>query len=136
MVLGARSVQIDFMVVYPLSASRIARGPARTQMELGWSEYFEGRKRAKHGAGVERYGDEFVPFVLESTGGFGEAAREFLKELAAFGAEALPHLKKKDIYTCMCQEITRAVVNGTWRKVSEVMQRSKAAQEGPADQAA
>ena len=100
------------------------------------AQHFEGRKRLKHQAGVERYGDEFVPFVLESTGGFGEAAREFLKELAAFGAEALPHLKKKDIYTCMCQEITRAVVNGTWRKVSEVMQRSKAAQEGPADQAA
>ena len=32
--------------------------------------------------------------------------------------------------------MSRAVVNGTWRKVSEVMQRSKAAQEGPADQAA
>lgn len=84
------AVQVDVSGTHPLAPSieprvRGAPGAAAAARERS--------KEQKYGAEAKRVGDGFLPFVLESFGGFGQSALVLLQRIEDEGAcvDASPH---------------------------------------------
>ena len=82
-VLGPAAFYVDAAVVHPTSTSYLR---AAAQRRLGAARIAEQRKERRHSATSAAGGATFVPFVLETYGGFGEQARAFIRLLADYAA--------------------------------------------------
>ena len=78
--LGAKRFLVDVTVRHPCSKSRADRG---SRARLAVAEHAERTKTAYHAAATAaaRPKAAFVPFVLETFGGVGKQAAEFIKQV-------------------------------------------------------
>ena len=78
-VLGPKSYHVDVRVTHPTSTSYVelaCQGPLRA------ADAAAQEKKRRYAAMASAEGAEFVPFVVETYGGFGTDARAFMDDLA------------------------------------------------------
>ena len=108
-----RDIQVDVSVVHPTAPTYVAQGRAMRPLAAAKARARE--KRAKHQAAVEGLGHEFIPFVLESHGGFGPAANSFVQRLAyhaeAAGLASTPAAFIRHMKRALARRLFRANAN-------------------------
>jgi hypothetical protein len=83
--MGSRQILIDVSVRHPFSPTYLHSNLA--MQPLGVALDAERRKRARYQSGASAANMEFVPFVLETTGGWGPAAVAFTRSAATHAAD-------------------------------------------------
>lgn len=78
--LGHRVIYVDVSVVHPTAVSYRLTASRRTLSTAARAEGTKARQYAERAAAEHA---DFVPFIIESYGGFGEQARRFANEIAA-----------------------------------------------------
>ena len=78
--LSDRRILIDVSVIHPLAATYLQSA----QRPLGAAKTRENYKADKFAALTHEEKAEFVPFVMETTGALGKAARNFLIDTCLF----------------------------------------------------
>ena len=72
------TIYLDVSIPNPLTASRMQRTAAKPLSTAAITE--DGKRRKYHH--LRKPETEVIPFVIETTGGFGEDAHKFLKRIA------------------------------------------------------
>jgi hypothetical protein len=83
LILGSIRYLVDVSIAHPTNSSNLGSG----QITLGAALAREKKKILKYKEHAEALGAVFVPFVVESYGGLGNRAREFLKTLGVYALE-------------------------------------------------
>jgi hypothetical protein len=78
--LGHRVIYVDVSVVHPTAVSYRLTASRRTLSTAARAEGTKARQYAERAAAEHA---DFVPFIIESYGGFGKQARRFANEIAA-----------------------------------------------------
>jgi hypothetical protein len=116
---GCLGQLIDVSIRCPLSASytRIA------QHSLGVAKAAEVQKRAKYEEVINRQGSRFVPFIIESLGGWGPAAVKLALHMATHAADTT-HLDRADALGLFVHTIATAVQRGNARLIIGAYQKA------------
>ena len=81
--MGPKSYHIDVRVTHPTSVSYVTTA---CQGSLKAAEEAAQEKKRRYAAMAHSEGATFVPFIVETYGGFGKDARAFIEDLAKFAA--------------------------------------------------
>ena len=120
-VLGPKSYHIDVRVTHPTSLSYVetaCQGPLRA------AEAAAQEKRRRYAAMAHADGAEFVPFIVETFGGFGKDARTFIADLAKFAATTSQVWSAAETRFLVRAEVQRALFEGNLRVANAVLQES------------
>jgi hypothetical protein len=120
-VLGPKSYHIDVRVTHPTSLSYVetaCQGPLRA------GEAAAQEKRRRYAAMAHADGAEFVPFIVETFGGFGKDARIFIADLARFAATTSQVWSAAETRFLVRAEVQRALFEGNLRVANAVLQES------------
>ena len=123
-VLGPKSYHIDVRVTHPTSLSYVqvaCQGPLRAA-ELAAQE-----KRRRYAALAHADGAEFVPFVVETFGGFRKDARAFISDLAKFAVTSSRVWSAAETRFMVRAEVHRALFEGNLRVANAVLPESRSA---------
>jgi hypothetical protein len=105
---GARTYSVDVTVKHPLSPSYI---PNLAQRALGVAEEGERIKTARYALEAQLSGQQFVPFSLESLGGWGPAARGLVNSLAEHAGRHTNY-SSREAYARLVQGVSLAIQRG------------------------
>jgi hypothetical protein len=120
-VLGAKSYHIDVRVTHPTSTSYVevaCQGPLRA------AEVAAAEKKRRYAALARAEGADFVPFIVETYGGFGKEARAFIDDLAKFAAITSQVWSASEMRFMVRSEVHRALFEGNLRVANAVLQQS------------
>ena len=78
-IIGAKNVSIDVRVTHPTAPSYVQAA----RMTLGVAKMSEASKIRKHRAAAEKVGAIFIPFVMETFGGFSNDASSIIKMVSS-----------------------------------------------------
>src|SRR6185437_15016032 len=119
-VLGAKSYHIDVCVTHPTASTYLA---VSCQGKLRSTKIAAARKRNRFAVLAAAEGAEFVPFILETYGGFGIEARKFIAEVARYTtiSSSIPYSE-----TCFMirSEIHKSLFEGNLRLANAEFQLS------------
>jgi hypothetical protein len=122
-VLGGLVFLLDVAVVHPTSAGRI--GTPTSLTELGTSTQMEAIKINRYTELARHERATFVPFVVETFGGFGREARKFCTLLSRFAEGASDVYTSTDVMLNLRADIAHAIQRGNADIVRVGMQRSR-----------
>ena len=120
-VLGPKAYHIDVRVTHPTSVSYITvacQGPLRA------AEAAAQEKRRRYAAMAHAEGATFVPFVIETFGGFGKDAKAFIADLARFASTTSQVWSAAETRFMVRAEVQRALFEGNLRVANAVLQES------------
>jgi hypothetical protein len=120
-VLGPKTYHIDVRVTHPTSNSYVetaCQGPLRA------AEAAAQEKRRRYAAMAHADGAAFVPFVVETFGGFGNDARAFISDIAKFAATTSQVWSAAETRFMVRAEVQRALFEGNLRVANAVLQES------------
>jgi len=120
-VLGAKSFHLDVRVTHPTSTSYVevaCQGPLRA------ADVAAAEKKRRYTALARAEGAEFVPFIVETYGGFGKEARAFIDELAKFAAITSQVWSAAETRFMVRSEVQKALFEGNLRVANAVLQQS------------
>jgi hypothetical protein len=120
-VLGPKSYHIDVRVTHPTSRSYVE---VACQGSLRAANVAAQEKKRQYGAMASAEGAEFVPFIVETYGGFGVDARDFMSELAKFASLTSQVWSASETRHLVRTEIHRALFEGNLRVANAVLQQS------------
>ena len=108
LLMGSHRILLDVSICHPLAPNYIG---SSGQFPLGVAKGTETRKCRKYEAEANRAGFAFVPFILETTGGWGPRAITLVHQLAKFAKDhhAMP---KHEALNLLAQGISTAVQFG------------------------
>ena len=109
------SIFVDFTIPNPLT---VARQEATAAKPLAHAELMENSKRKKYHH-LQKHDTEMIPFVIETTGGFGEDAIKLLKRIA----EKIPASRRgtretRDFKKLMMAKLSITLMRGNLRLLS------------------
>jgi hypothetical protein len=118
--LGTTKYVVDVTIIHPL-------GYTCLHQEDDPMDVAEVRKTDKYRLLTEHVGGIFIPFVVESLGGLGRAARHFLRTLSVFCKDGVGFWSHHDIVHGLTNAIavavqhdTYSVIEGAWRSTAAV----------------
>ena len=112
--LGSRLIYVDVSVVHPTAASYVA---ASSRWSLATARAAESRKSRQYLQRAVDENAEFVPFIVESFGGFGDRARAFVNQIAAYARVGSQLWSPHDIRT----RVQRGVHDALWMRKLRMM---------------
>jgi hypothetical protein len=121
--LGGLVFLLDAAVVHPTAASRI--GTPTSLTELGAATQMETLKTRRYTQLARHEQATFVPFVVETFGGFGREARQFCTLLSRFAEGASEIYTRTDVLLGLRADIAHAIQRGNADIVRVGMQRSR-----------
>ena len=127
-VLGPTAFYIDVAVVHPTCPTYL---PVSTQNPLGAAANMERRKRRRYDATCTAEGATFVPFVLETFGGFGNDARAFIRLLADFAVTNGTTHQRAGFITGLRAGLHHRLASGNLRSANLALQRCRAPHSRP-----
>jgi hypothetical protein len=92
--LGAELIYVDVSIVHPTSASYLSHSIAAS---LGAARQAEIRKNRQYLERARREHASFVPFIIETYGGFGSAARKLVNKLANYATTGSELWSSRDV---------------------------------------
>jgi len=107
LILGPQRVLVDVSIRHPLAPSNVRRA----QRSLATAENGEREKITKYERDAQQMGFRFVPFIIETTGGWGPKARALATELANH-ADNHMDIPKERALNLLAQGISTAVQIG------------------------
>lgn len=119
--LADRRIVLDVQIRNPLAPSNIQGAAAR---EGGLLEAGERAKRQKYERFARQHNFEFVPFVLETTGGFGKGAVELVSVLVEFARTTRPDLRAGEVRSGIIGAVSCSVATGNALMVRTGLQRA------------
>ena len=120
-VLGPKTYHIDVRVTHPTSLSYVA---VACQGSLRAASVAAQEKKRQYGAMASAEGAEFVPFVVETFGGFGKEARDFISDVAKFASVTSQVWSASETRHLIRAEVHRALFEGNLRVANAVLQQS------------
>ena len=120
--LGPAVFELDVSVVHPTSASHLA---AAVQGSLGAAKKISKAKSNKFGAMSRSEGSTFVPFILETYGGFCKEARDFMKELSKHAGVHSAVYSSSDLICGLRSAIHAALFKGNLQIAVTEIQRAQ-----------
>jgi hypothetical protein len=118
--LGAKRFLVDVTVRHPCSKSRAVRG---SRARLAVAEHAERTKTAYHAAATAaaRPKAAFVPFVLETFGGVGKQAAEFIKQVLELAGDLAYVWAPKEIVYGLPHALAVTLQRGNAKAVSDCL---------------
>jgi len=107
LILGPQRVLVDVSIRHPLAPSNVRRA----QRPLATAKNGEREKIDKYEEDAQRMGFRFVPFVIETTGGWGPRARHLASELATHAQNHMD-IPRERALNLLAQAISTAVQFG------------------------
>ena len=120
-VMGPKSYHIDVRVTHPTSVSYVTTA---CQGSLQAAEEAAQEKKRRYAAMAHSEGATFVPFIVETYGGFGKDARAFIADLAKFAATTSRVWSAAETRFMVRAEVQRALFEGNLRVANAVLQES------------
>ena len=120
-VMGPKSYHIDVRVTHPTSTSYVT---VACQGSLKAAEEAAQEKKRRYAAMAHSDGASFVPFIVETYGGFGKDARAFITDLAKFAATTSRVWSAAETRFMVRAEVQRALFEGNLRVANAVLQES------------
>ena len=120
-VMGARSFHLDVCVTHPTARTYVATA---SQGHLRSTLIAAQRKRHRFATLAAAEGAVFVPFILETFGGFGAEACDFLKDLARFARLNSSAFSVSETRLIVRSEIHKALFEGNLRIAHAEFQQS------------
>ena len=120
-VMGPKSYHIDVRVTHPTSTSYVTLA---CQGSLKAAEEAAQEKKRRYAALAHSEGATFVPFIVETFGGFGKDARTFIADLAKFAAVTSRVWSEAETRFMVRAEVQRALFEGNLRVANAVLQES------------
>lgn len=121
-VLGGLVFLLDIAVVHPTTASRL--GTPMSMHPLATEEAMERIKRNRYDGLARLARASFIPFVVETFGGFGACARRFCSRLARFAEGATREYTRTDLLMGIRSGVALAVQRGNADIIRVGLQRS------------
>ena len=78
----------------------------------------ERQKTTKHGPACRTLDWQFIPFVIDTFGGFGEQAHAVLSTLAKTRRDSAPHRDRREVEAALWQEMSFCVIKELGRQLS------------------
>ena len=120
-VLGAQTFLLDAGVVHPTSPSYLRHATLRA---LGAAENYASIKTTRYREMARQEESTFVPFILETYGGFCKAARDFMSTLSSYGDLHSATWKSRELHLGLRSAIQTALFEGNLRIMHEELQVS------------
>ena len=120
-VMGPKSYHIDVRVTHPTAVSYVTLA---CQGSLLAAEEAAQEKKRRYAAMAHAEGASFVPFIVETFGGFGKDARAFIAELAKYATVGSRLWSAAETRFMVRAEVQRALFEGNLRVANAVLQES------------
>ena len=121
--IGSIRYLIDVEITHPTGLHHRERNGS-SQVSLAAAEAEAVIKTRKHRAGATLQMATFVPFVVETFGGFGKDAQNFINTIASYARNHSRQWSHTEVVQSLRSDVHAALFDGNIRVMNQVAQRS------------